>query len=222
MIKLVLYYQFFYVDILYFVTPTDLLNASLEGIAVFFLVCLPVLLFALTAIRRVTMNKEQRIFSLQFIKQQYLFSIFVVVISGVLIWNLSKILCYSADNVLDTFGYVAILFFLLIYSPFLAPLAIDNGLFLFQKKPLSPIAKIFVFLFMFGCVFYIFDAFSDATLVQDHYTIDTWIYLKDGTVLYGDSSNYYIGNTSDYLFYYSEDSVATVMYPMSEVKKIEF
>ncbi len=51
-------------------------------------------------------------------------------------------------------------------------------------------------------------------------TYGTTIILKDNRVFFSDSSNYFIGKTQGYLFYYHEKTKTTDIIPVSELKQL--
>jgi hypothetical protein len=50
----------------------------------------------------------------------------------------------------------------------------------------------------------------------------TTLYLDDSTKLVSDSTNYYIGKTQNFIFFYHEKAKTTDVYPMDRVKQLSF
>jgi dipeptide/tripeptide permease len=53
-------------------------------------------------------------------------------------------------------------------------------------------------------------------------TYGTTIYFDDSTQLVSDSTNYFIGKTQNFIFFYHEKAKTTDVYPMDRVKELSF
>ena len=43
----------------------------------------------------------------------------------------------------------------------------------------------------------------------------------ENNIIISDSTNYYIGKTKNYIFYYQEENKSTKVYPIKDIKEIE-
>jgi len=78
---------------------------------------------------------------------------------------------------------------------------------------------LFVSIFTTLIIFY---SYYDIIMVKtDKKYFGTELLLEDTRII-SDSTNYYIGKTNNYLFYYKENEKKTIVYPMSRIKKITF
>jgi len=216
---MVLYYIDFGVDIIYFITLSDLLNAALEGIIRAFLFYFPLIIISLVAINRKKLKQKLPKSISELIKQQPLFYILFIILSALIVFiMLEDAISYAFYD-----SWTAVIVTLLFIASILAPLAINKAKILLGYQPLNLVNQLTVFLAIFPVLFYVLDAYKDSSLVTEYqYFNDTTIHFKDGTKITSDSSQYYIGNTSQYLFFYhGVPNSYTSVYPMSEIKQID-
>lgn len=216
LLKLYLFYLYFSVDILYFITFTDLLNASLEGLFIGFLF-LPVLFITISFIDR---RKIQSTNSLKTtFRKQPTFLIFGGILYAIITCSW---LFYYIHFVFD--NLIKCLILLAFISPFLAPYGIEKLFKLLNFQPLKLNDKVSISMILFVSLLYMSSAYKDVNFINQGYHKTTNVYLKDKTVLLGSDTTYYIGNTSQYLFFHDERNgeYVTITYPMSSIEKIEF
>jgi len=197
----------------------------MEGIAAGFLLFFPYLVLLFIFIRRKKFLKEPPTSLWKFIKQQLIFSIFFVLSLAALTKSMLDTVISSREFMFnDASQLINLMFLVLIILPFISPMAIDSAIVLLGFKPLNYIKKLGVFLFLYVCVFYIHNAYSDVNYIMNFKESDSHkdIYFNDGSVIYGNPSKFYIGNTSQYLFVFDKDKTKSSMYPMKDIKRIDF
>lgn len=96
----------------------------------------------------------------------------------------------------------------------------------FQKNLINEndyIKKRFIFNTMLIVAFLTNIAHGKAIGIKyDKKTYGTEFYFENNKILKSDSLNYYIGQTTDYIFYYHQKDDYCEVYPKSEIKKIVF
>lgn len=69
------------------------------------------------------------------------------------------------------------------------------------------------------CVIY-YSSYQARSIKIDKTTIGVTITLDNDRIIVSDSTNYYIGKTQNYLFFYHEKEKTTDVYPMSRIKQM--
>jgi hypothetical protein len=63
---------------------------------------------------------------------------------------------------------------------------------------------------------------QDVSMVKERKRYNVTIIFQDGKTINSDSTNYYVGKTNEYLFFYHQDSLITDIYRMENIKQLRF
>jgi hypothetical protein len=224
--RLVIYYHFFNISIVPFLEFSEILTSFLDIIVLLpYLVVLSgtgilIVMYFIIIVRKWHLRKhKKKLWLTRFIYEEFFNSSKIYFGVSIFICFVASSLRYDAKDA--SFWIVAfrnifgIWFFILLAKPYLF---ISGKFFLVRRFSKSIKSVIIVFF-----IFTIINAFLEVIATIDsekriNVSFET-IYNKKITT---DSLNYYLGNTSKYLFLYNSKSGSTSVYPMSDIKSLEF
>jgi hypothetical protein len=147
------------------------------------------------------------------------FRLYLIASAGILLYSF---ISYKYNNSISLFSIFKI--FILLFIIFLLQnisLSIDRR---HVENKTSSRDK-FVFSTLSNLLFFVvviigFTQYQIHDVIKNHSTNGTTITLDDNTSLESNNTNYYIGKTLNYVFYYHEKTKSTDIIPMTRVKQI--
>ncbi len=236
-LKLSIYYSFFNIEIVNYLTFPEILISFFNDIIVIVITLIVAFVFALIILSSKSRKKEKETLSTivenNYTKGKKYFStatiqsskskrsILEAIIIFVLLVIFGYLLFYKINTKLSIL-WLILLYCLTNYSILrLSDKLLDNYISLYKKMPntlLSWAGYSFLVFASMICYRAVYTFISVKNLKVNNGVI----FQVDDNIVISDNSNYYIGKTQHYLFVFNEKTNETSVYPMNRIKMLSF
>lgn len=229
MLKLIIYYKAFNIEITAFLNFDEIITSFLNDLIIYGIMFLIGIVLNFYSTDKYEIDKSEELKSNFFNEKRMLKRLWIVTKSSLpylVILNISILLIFFVARFKSDINFKPTLFTLiaingLLFISFIF-MELKRHYYLTYDKQVDPTYfNIFLMmtLFSYFIVFYTFAEISNVKLNKKYENVN---FKLDDKYVQSDAINYYIGKTKNYLFFYSDKDKKTIVYPITRIKEIEF
>lgn len=226
-LKLILFYRSFNINILYFLELNEVLILFFNDLIGYSLILVIGIAFNLilkeSRDQRREKEKKKIIDEKKFLKRFWLYMKFrfdlLIIIFFILVTGCVFVLFRGGDLFhLNELCIIFVSWFLILFLF----IEVERNMSVFYKTQITFSIQMTFMLIMFLLTFVISSSFNDVYNIKNRSKYFGTQFKVGNTLITSDHLNYFIGKTKNYLFFYKECSCETIVYPMGRVKEITF